>query len=269
MSSSGNVKYSKSFTWDGSKYILNDENSVTFSDIKDSTNRESLNNAHYTCWNTSGECTTLSYIYNSYNTYNLSYINLTNGKSIEDAINEMLYNDDVNKYDSTIKTVIDKWYENNLASYSNYLEDTIFCDDRRQINSDVNGWNPNGGSLSIQMNFKNYNVTNDLSCANEIDKFSTLNNKAKLKYKIGLISLPEKNLLNNYSLLAIPKTVYWFVSPTYFFTQYATVGYIGSIGFSSFFGVGNSYGVRPAVSLAPSTEFTDGDGSTANPYVVG
>jgi len=266
MSSLGDIKFSKSFTWDGSKYVLNNENSIIISDIKNSNNKTNLNNAHYTCLNLSGECTTLSYAY-FISDISLYYINLTNGKSVEDAINEMLYNDDVNKYDSTIKTVIDTWYENNLASYSDYLEDTIFCYDRSQLNADTNGWNPNGGNITTYMYFKNYSGSNDLSCSNETDKFSTMNNKAKLKYKIGLMSSPEMYLINY--KLRITNKYYWLGSPVMLYHGAAYLNVVTSRGDFTNYYVLNSNGVRPAVSLKPGTEFTDGDGSTANPYIVG
>ena len=268
MASFGDNKYSKSFTWNGSKYFLNDENSITFSDIKDSANRTSLNNAHYTCFNTSGECNTLAYIY-AINGTSLYCINLTNGRSIEDALNEMFYNDDVNEKDSIVKKYIDNWYENNLASYSSYLEDTIFCNDRSQANYNTNGWNPNGGNLSTYIYFNSYKVTNDLSCPNETDKFSTLNNKAKLKYKIGLMSSSEMKLLVNNKMREINKD-YWTMSPHGFYLGDAgemTVSPDGA--FNYYYNVAGVYEVRPAISLVPGIEFTDGDGSTSNPYLVG
>ena len=35
-----------------------------------------------------------------------------------------------NKNNSTIKGVIDTWYQNKLSSYSGYLADEVFCNDR-------------------------------------------------------------------------------------------------------------------------------------------
>ncbi len=270
---SGNIKYSNSFTWDGSKYILKDEDSVIFSNISDSTNITSLNNAHYTCFNASGECSSLSYIYHVVNIINNSttpyYIILNDGKSIENALDEMLYGDDVNTNDSLIKTYIETWYENNLISYSNYLEDTIFCFDRSQSSLKSNGWNLNGGNVLETVYFNSsLGSVNDLSCKNETDKFSTLNNKAKLKYKIGLMSRPEMVLLNNKKLRAA-NTRYWLGSPSTYSNYNSDVSYVYTYGEFYSHDVHYDLGVRPAVSLAPGTEFTAGDGSTENPYVVG
>ena len=67
-----------------------------------------LSNNHYTCLNTTGKCTTLSYVaYIDKDKTNIYYVNMTGGKSIEDVINESLYSDDVNTMDSTIKKGVD------------------------------------------------------------------------------------------------------------------------------------------------------------------
>ncbi len=259
-------KYAKGFTWDGSKYILDNNTSVSFWNYVDSTNKTSLNNAHYTCWNTTGECTSISYIYYSSNT-GAYYINLTNGESIEDAKNKMLYNNDVNTNNSIIKTGMDAWYAKYLSSYDSYIEDTIFCNDRSQRNAETNGWNPNGGNVTEYLNFKERTVTNDLSCTNETDQFSTLNPKAQLTYKVGLMSSPEMNLLNNDKARATGQ-VYWLASPLFYNYGNAsprTLNYSGNISNANSL---DSCGVRPAVSLRSGTTYTLGNGSMASPYIV-
>ena len=51
-----------------------------------------------------------------------------------------------NENNSTIKTYIDDWYKNNMLNYTNYLEDTVWCNDRSI--SELNGWNKDSsGSL--------------------------------------------------------------------------------------------------------------------------
>ena len=258
--------YSKSFEYKNGEYILDEDTSVTFYDINDSTNKTSLNNAHYTCFNTTGKCTNLYYIY--YISGSVPYyITLTGGESIEDAKNKMLYNDDVNRKNSTIKTGVDAWYKKYMLKYDNYIEDTIFCNDRTQLNESANGWNPNGGSNTTDMEFNNINTVTDLSCTNETDRFSTLNNKAKLTYKVGLFSAPEMNILNNWYIRKTGQG-YWLSSP-YYFTYIDAIGrhvYSGGIVVSN--NAVSTNGVRPAVSLKPGTEYKDGDGSMNNPYIV-
>ena len=267
-----NYKYAKGFEYrldsddNTYKYFLDDATSTTFFEWND-TNKTSINNAHYTCWNETGECTIISYIYYISGTTPY-YINISNGKSVEDVKNEMLYDDNVNTTNSTIKSGVDAWYKHYLLEdYDDYIEDTIFCNDRSMRNADTNGWNPNGGSLSTYMYFKEYNVTSDLSCTNETDKFSISNNKARLTYKVGLMSSPEMNILNNNNVRKTGK-YYWLASPNYFDVTGASSRYVYAYGYMVDYYVYLAYGVRPAVSLTPGTRYSDGDGSMANPYKV-
>ena len=263
-----NYKYSKSFEYINGEYILDEDTAITFYNINDATNKTSLNNAHYTCFNTTGKCTELYYIFyiNGSNPY---YIKLSDGDSIEDAKNKMLYNDDVNQINSTIKTGIDAWYKKYMIPYDNYLEDTIFCNDRTQINESESGWNPNGGSNSTYMYFNNYNAVTDLSCANETDRFSTLNSKAKLTYKVGLFSAPEMNILTN-KYIRKTEHYYWLSSPFTFGGTSATENSVNQNGVldNNYVSVTSNNGVRPAISLKPGTEYKDGDGSMNTPYIV-
>ena len=261
-----NYKYAKGFTWDGSKYVLDNDASTSFWNINDSTNKTSINNAHYTCWNETGECTTISYIYYISGTTPY-YINITNGKSVEDTINEMLHDNGVNQVNSTMKSGVDAWYKHYLLEdYDDYIEDTIFCNDR-SIRA-LNGWNPDGGSTTEYLQFKEYNVTSDLSCTNTTDQFSISNNNAKLTYKVGLMSSPEMNILNNSNARETGQ-YYWLASPGCFNNDVAFGRFVGAIGdMSSSNYVINTVGVRPAVSLTPGIEYSDGDGSMANPYKV-
>ena len=52
-------KYGNSFTYSNGTYTL----SGTTQNINNwSAGYSSINNMHYTCWNTSGECSTISYL---------------------------------------------------------------------------------------------------------------------------------------------------------------------------------------------------------------
>ena len=237
-------------TYSGGNYTL-----TNTSTTKDDTH-------HYTCNNTTGKCTTIRYYY-----YNNYYINLTGGTKIEGAVNEMLYNDNVNSKNSNIKALIETWYRQNMTSYTSKLEDVVYCNDRTQTNSDTNGWNPNGGNISTDMYFKNYNLNNDLSCTKTTDQFTTTNTKAKLSYPVGLITSPEMYLLNNNNARKTGQ-YYWLGSPYYFGYLYANERYVNTSGDMYIDFVYVTRGSRPAVSLAAGTEFTTGDGTMNNPYVI-
>ena len=263
--------FSNNFSYDGNKYILNNNNSMSTWNSSYNTIKTSLNNNHYTCWNNTGECETISYIYNL---ANLStgdslyyYINLVSGKNIENAKDEMLYDSDVNKINSTIKTGIDKWYEKYLFDYSNYIEDTVFCNDRSQRNANTNGWYPNGGNLTTYMQFKEYNSTTDINCINETDRFSTLNSKAKLKYKVGLVSSPEMQILNN-TIIRKTGEWYWLISPYNYSSQYSYEKSADLSGYNNYNHTIYKYGVRPAISLSPKAFYTSGNGSMETPYEI-
>ena len=265
MSSESNIVFGNSFDYNrnNSTYTLTNTKTVATW----SSGYNTINNNHYTCMTTGTTCSSIYYVYYT-SSSSAYYITLTGGKSVTDALNEMLYANDVNKNDSTIKAYIDSWYENNLASYEDKLEDTVFCNDRSVLN--LNGWNPNGGSTSTILQFENYSTSNQsLVCANETDRFSVNNPKAELKHPIGLLSVPELNLASYGSSHYFNNGQYvWLASPSRFNYGGAGVRGVGTSGWSSD-GVNYSGGVRPSVSLKPKTYFSSGDGSFTNPFVIG
>ena len=258
--------FGSSFTYANGTYTLSD--TVTLNSDTFITNKNNVNTHHYTCLSNGTTCSSIYYVYyiSGGTPY---YITLTGGKSVSDALNEMLYADDVNKNDSTIKTYIDNWYESKIkGKYEDKLEDTVFCNDRGILN--LNGWNPNGGDTTQYLQFKNYSTSNQsLVCANETDRFSMSNSKAKLKHPIGLLSVPELSLAGYGSSHYFNNGQYvWLASPFYFYINIASVRgvYASGWGFDS---VINSGGVRPSVSLKPNTYFSSGDGSFTKPFVIG
>ena len=258
-------RYGNSFTWDGTNYTL-----VDTIDVFDTTQSGVLNNNHYTCFNSSGVCSELNYIYytNSGTPY---YVKLNNGKSVEDALNEMLYNEDVNTNDSTIKSAIDYWYSNNMTQYTDYLEDTVWCNDRSMSNQSTNGWNPNGGSTSTFLNFGSVGNSNNLTCQNRNDRFSVNkeNGNGALRYPVGLITKQETYLayISSKSPLA-SGNIYWGLSPSFFNDAYANGYFVYANGYNNGYYVYDSFGVRPAVSLRTGIEYMSGDGSVDYPYVI-
>ena len=236
----------------------------TYTLTNTSTTRD--NTHHYSCNNTTGKCTNVRFIYYVYNNSYEYYIELTVGTKIEDAVNEMLYADNVNTKNSNIKTLIEVWYRQNMTSYTNKLEDVVYCNDRSQENADTNGWNKNG-SLSTMMNFKNYNLNNDLSCSNITDKFTTTNTKAQSAYPVGLITAPEMYLLNNDNAR---KAGYYYQlgSPGRFSMDLAYVRRVITTGSTNLDNVKANRGARPAVSLVPGVEFSSGTGTMNDPYVI-
>ncbi|MBR1385425.1 MAG: BspA family leucine-rich repeat surface protein [Bacilli bacterium] len=233
---------------------------------------QSLSKSHYTCYNLSGVCKDYNYVFYATSTYPYS-VTITGGKyantdltNTNNILYDALYASDVNKYDSTIKGKIDEWYQDKLlAGYNTYIDDTIYCNDRTVTTVGEN-WNPNGGSTTISNNliFKENIPTGDLICTNITDKFSASNNSAKLTYKVGLISAPEMNLLNNNNVRKNTNT-YYTISPNYndsslFFNTILSGGIISTSHITN--------SIRPVISLIEGIEYITGDGSMTNPYVV-
>ena len=268
LTTNNTFKYSKGFTYDLNTGIYSLSGDYVYIwELDDILYiNDNFRNAHYTCWNSSGECSTISYI--PYKAASISpyYIDINNGKGVEDAVNEMLYNDNVNLKNSMIKSGLDSWFKQYMIDYSDYLEDTIFCNDRSQSNADSNGWNPNGGSTSTEINFNYYK---DLNCVNDTDRFSIANNKAKLLYKVGLLTYKEINLLNN-SKARITGNYYWLISPVRYnyFRDKTSVSVVTHLGNTDNYPVYKDLGVRPAISLSPKTFYTSGDGSKETPYII-
>ena len=255
-----NHYYGSSVTWDGTNYTLVDP-----IEIENYNNLNNISTHHYMCVeNGLKTCATVAYVYHYTGSGAMYYITLRDGiTSVDKALGDMLTKNTTN---SIMKSGIDAWYKHYLLEdYDDYIEDTIFCNDR-SIRA-LNGWNPDGGMTNDILQFKEYNVTSDLSCTNTTDKFSVSNNNAKLTYKVGLMSSPEMNLLNN-SIARETGQYYWLASPYCFDGSFAIGRVVNTYGNMYNYVVSPALGVRPAVSLTPGIEYSDGDGSMANPYKV-
>jgi hypothetical protein len=259
---SGSLKGNDVSYSNGTYTLLPTSGESTLGTIKDATH-------HYTCNSTSSTCSKVRYYY-----YNNYYIELDGVENIQAAVNEMLYNDNVNTYNSSIKGIIDSWYAQNLSSKTNMLEDTVYCNARNMTNQSTNGWNKDG-SLTTFMNFKNYNLNNDLSCINETDQFSVGNSKAKLTYPVSLATHEELYTLTNnnnstyYDVLTKTNASWWGLSPysfSYYDAYVRSVGTDGLVYYSYL--VHHSGGVRLVVSLRDGAIISSGDGSEERPFVI-
>ena len=200
-----------------------------------------------------------------------------------------------NTNSSTIKGVIDEWYQNNLSSYNEYIADAIYCNDREVINNfnlvvgeQTMSFTGNGSGTtqtayaSFKRNYIDHNPT--LKCTNNNDRFTTsssLGNGA-LTYPIGLITTDEvvmgggnaydyntssyiKN--SNYYLFGkVGYYWYWTMTPN---SAGGSAGvdvvlYDGSVSHST---VRYDRAVRLVVSLS-SDAITGGDGTVSNLFYV-
>ncbi len=206
-------------------------------------------------------------------------------KNSNNVLYKLLYNDNVNTISSVVKENVDKWYSANLlnTSYESLIDnEEIFCSDRSTSNNYGN-WgldaeNINNDFLFIGLGYKSVNINNadvdvyNLSCPNKLDAYSkdlTTNGNGVLTYSIGLMSYPE--MYNLGSVNDVRKTsgsTYWLGSPAKLgIQQVARVGSSGALTYQNN-STTNVISIRPAIALTSSAEFTRGDGSFTDPYVV-
>ena len=271
-----NYYYGESFNYtEGAEMPYTLTNAEQLWDISDSNNKTKLNTHHYTCFNASDNtCAEMYYIY-YLSSSTLYYIKLNGNETISGALNKMVGNNDINVKNSTIKGAIDWWYEQNIkdTEFEDYLEDTIFCNDRTI--ADLGGWSETGNisnDSSSYLKFNSYNGNYSLKCPNKRDAFtvsdSTKGNSA-LTYPIGLLTTAEHSLTGNDTANKTGEW-YWSSSPCFFntFSAYER-GVLASGSWGDDYFVYSSQGVRPSISLKPGTKFVAGtDGTASNPYEV-
>ena len=194
-----------------------------------------------------------------------------------------------NTNDSTIKAYLDNWYNNNLSSYADYIEDTIYCNDR-SVSSVTNfvgltctneGYGTNNTLyMSTERNWINHSPS--LKCSNVNDRFTvnTFKGNGALTVPIGLLTADETKMAGNGYLdidnhiiifnldnyLSISKN-YWTLTP-FFAGNLANAAFLDADG--NFFGdnANGNHGVRPVISLNVDA-ITGGDGTMNNPFTVG
>mgnify|MGYP005760564543 FL=1 len=223
----------------------------------------------------------------------VGYMYGTAGSSTYQATN-------ANTNESTIKKYIDSWYKANFdETATSKLEDTVFCNDRTTKAYDANtigdtsyssygnlgyGTNPTFYGAAHRTSYFSNNPSPSLVCQNDNDKFTidNQNGNGKLTYPVGLITLDEVVLagFNTYNSnksdykdttnYLYTNTNYWALSPVMMRdTGYSSVGYVYSAGFVDYAYVNSINCVRPVVSLISGTLVnSNGDGTSANPYVV-
>ena len=270
--------YGNSFTFDED---AGENGTYTLVDTTNDTSTASIATHHYTCLNATGTCSELAYYYSG-----KRYILLKYGNSVEDAIEEMLEN----KNDSTMKKTLESWFEQNIipyfsnqnVSYLNYLDDTVWCNDREfKYGTDNNsfrtsGWNPNAEGYKDYY-FAAYDRlfgTPTITCSNKRDSFTVSDTKfgnGLLKYPVGLLTADETVLAGGNA--SYPNTSFYLYTGQTWNTMTPTYNFL----ISSVKGSGNAAGqiisnngnggIRPSISVKGNVIVKDGtDGTATNPY---
>ena len=184
-----------------------------------------------------------------------------------------------NTTDSTIKTIIDKWYKDNLnTNYGKYLSTTaVYCNDRSTSDNTYFG----AHTRLIT------NKTPSYDCTVTEDKFTvdSSTGNGKLTYPIALMTADEVSFAGGLYGTNAPTWYYynsangsstgsnwwWLLSPDHWSGGNA---YVFSVFGSSIPGrltysyVDNTYGVRPAISLKSCIKYSTGNGSASDPYTI-
>ena len=269
----GTYYYGSGVTWNGTTYTLSDAESGTIADMY-----SKLSTKHYTCLSTGSSCSTVYYIhYMGSATDTAYYMTLTNGKKIEDALDEML---NYNTTNSNIKTVIDNWYSTNMTNVTDYIENAIYCNNRYITNLSASGWNPSGGSLTTYLQFNDYSNYR-LTCQDKEDQFTLkVDSGGTLGYGNNALDYPVGLLTSKEALLAFGNYYldtnylnngddYWLLSPLNLYGYGAVVRFVINGGFGSGPVVDSAKGVRPALSLSKKVELSgEGNGTVESPYIL-
>ena len=193
-----------------------------------------------------------------------------------------------NTTDSTIKTYIDTWYQNNLTNYTKYLSTSaVYCNDRSEGTGQTY-------SVSSGFNFAPYyrmdydtdgaSANPSYNCTDIRDAFSIDNTNAKLDYPVSLMTADEIAFAGGvaYQKMNTPyawfisnstgsqvSTDWWSLSPSYLSGGVADVWYWNSDGAYLFnISVVYTLAVRPAISLKSCTLYSTGDGTSESPYEI-
>ena len=184
-----------------------------------------------------------------------------------------------NTNNSTIKTVIDEWYSQNMTEYTEKLEDTVWCNDRSVV-QDGSFSGTGVGKEQTRYGPGNrlfVNKTPSLACVNENDRFtvSEENGNGELEYPVALLTADEIAYagavwIQENSSYYLCNNVWWLsLSPDYFNGNCANALFVSSAGDLNYSNVDVTNGVRPSISLKPGVKVQSGtDGTRENPYVI-
>ena len=188
-----------------------------------------------------------------------------------------------NTNNSTILTNLEAWYNNNLKTYESVIDDNVWCNDKTNVTDETyDPWNYTPNGLGYAKNVTYYGATQRLvstsgSAGGTGPSLKCNGELSKINSKVGLITADElalagyayaKNNTTTYLQENATDTYWWSLSPDGFDGVGAYVWCVDG-GNSNFVSsnVNIAVGVRPSISLKPSTNVT-GNGTSEDPYIV-
>ena len=195
-----------------------------------------------------------------------------------------------NTTDSTIKTFIDSWYQNNLTNYTKYLSTSaVYCNYRS-----LGTGQTYSTSSDSEFKFAPYyrmdygtggaKANPSYNCTDIRDAFSAENTSAKLTYPVSLMTADEIAFAGGVASQTMNTPYAWFISNSAG-TQVSTSWWSLSPGYwnggcafvwgwnsgNTDLGSGHVDGtraVRPAISLKSCIKYSTGDGTSESPYEI-
>jgi hypothetical protein len=167
--------------------------------------------------------------------------------------------------DATIKTVLENWYNSNLASHASKIADGKYCNDRNVESGST--WSSASNNGFIYAGFKRMYIdyAPTLSCTS-LDTYIL---------KVGLITADEvefaggKNA-NNILYYLYNGQNYWLMSPyNWGDSHFVLAFHVDSYGHLTGYNVDwSDPGVRPVINLKSDITISSGNGTKDNPYIV-
>ena len=266
---STSYKYGKSYSYNNGVYTL-----TGLADYSNDTH-------HFTCYNDTGTCEKIKFIYYSSDSYEY-YFELENNEDLSELFNNMFSNN----YESDVKIIIDNWFEQNLISKEKYMKDEEWCGSRAWNDTVKNGLSGEP-TLGLETPFEfAKKSTPTVSCEEKRDTYTvheTDKGNGKLRFPIALISRDDSIFSGLSSTSTTSPSVYtyldtgfnssssynwWTMTPSSF-TKYASYMYAhGYNGVIEEVKTNEEYGVRPSISLRKGIKIASGDGTQNNPYII-
>ena len=181
--------------------------------------------------------------------------------------------------DSTIKKVLDRWYQNNLVDVADEIDGNAgFCGDRTPYSGTGLGITvTNYAAFGRFSSSSNVNPT--FECTDKRDLYTTSGSEdgnGALTYPIGLITIDEvvyaggaRGTSNsNLSYYLYTGEQYLTMTP-YVYNGSTTDIFMVTLN-GSFLNTNtlSSWGVRPVINLKADVQITGGSGTSSNPYVI-
>ena len=188
-----------------------------------------------------------------------------------------------NTNNSTILTNLETWYTNNLKTYESVIDNSVWCNDKTNVtDTSYDPWSITPNGLGYAKNATYYGATQRLvntsgSAGGTGPSLKCNGELSKINSKVGLITADElayagyayaKNNTTTYLQENATDTYWWSLSPSDFGGGSSGVWRVnGSNGGFGGDSVNDTRGVRPSISLKPSTNVT-GNGTSSTPYII-